>query len=202
MIAQRSRGETSQTTSDSPEAGRTPVSMPARQYTIVLMSSSTPGFLPTEDSFHAPITGQRAHTRDFQHKEPLSHLSSLKLSTSFTLTWRRRAALVIVQPSRLGEPRIISTSPVAGRTVSIAKLLEEIKSRLLALDQNQGAVLFRVSRGKTDTERSESVSRNWKTSRPYIWNQREHHRVRTFQEEYRDLLAKYEVPYYERYVWD
>jgi hypothetical protein len=36
----------------------------------------------------------------------------------------------------------------------------------------------------------------------YIDNQHEHHRIRTFQQEYRAFLKKYEVEYDERYVWD
>jgi putative transposase len=36
----------------------------------------------------------------------------------------------------------------------------------------------------------------------YIDNQLEHHRVRTFQEEYLALLKKYGVLCDERYVWD
>ena len=36
----------------------------------------------------------------------------------------------------------------------------------------------------------------------YIDNQNEHHRKRTFQQEYRAFLKKYEVEYDERYVWD
>ena len=36
----------------------------------------------------------------------------------------------------------------------------------------------------------------------YIANQAEHHRIVTFQDEYRRLLEKYEVPFDERYVWD
>lgn len=36
----------------------------------------------------------------------------------------------------------------------------------------------------------------------YIDRQEEHHRTRTFQEEYRGLLAKYGVEADERYVWD
>ncbi|MBP7140424.1 MAG: IS200/IS605 family transposase [Opitutaceae bacterium] len=36
----------------------------------------------------------------------------------------------------------------------------------------------------------------------YIGNQDEHHRVVTFQEEYRRLLAKYGIQFDERYVWD
>jgi len=36
----------------------------------------------------------------------------------------------------------------------------------------------------------------------YIEGQKEHHRTKTFQEEFRALLQKYRVPYDERYVWD
>ena len=36
----------------------------------------------------------------------------------------------------------------------------------------------------------------------YIENQHEHHRKKTFQEEYRAFLAKYNVEFDERYVWD
>jgi putative transposase len=36
----------------------------------------------------------------------------------------------------------------------------------------------------------------------YISNQKEHHRSKTFQEEYRAFLKKYGVGYDERYVWD
>jgi putative transposase len=33
-------------------------------------------------------------------------------------------------------------------------------------------------------------------------DQEEHHRSRTFQEEYREFLRKHGVEYAERYVWD
>ena len=36
----------------------------------------------------------------------------------------------------------------------------------------------------------------------YIRNQREHHRFKTFQEEYRACLDRHEIPYDERYLWD
>jgi putative transposase len=36
----------------------------------------------------------------------------------------------------------------------------------------------------------------------YIRNQKEHHRKKTFEEEYRGFLKKYAVAYDERYVWD
>ena len=36
----------------------------------------------------------------------------------------------------------------------------------------------------------------------YIENQEHHHQRKTFQDEYREFLRRYEVPYDERYVWD
>ena len=36
----------------------------------------------------------------------------------------------------------------------------------------------------------------------YIANQKEHHRKKTFQDEYRAFLKKYKMEYDERYVWD
>jgi len=36
----------------------------------------------------------------------------------------------------------------------------------------------------------------------YIENQRQHHRSKNFQDEYRLLLRKYKTDYDERYIWD
>jgi len=36
----------------------------------------------------------------------------------------------------------------------------------------------------------------------HILNQEHHHRVRTFQEEFRRLLERYQVEYNEACVWD
>ena len=36
----------------------------------------------------------------------------------------------------------------------------------------------------------------------YVRNQEEHHRVRSFQEEFRAYLDRYSIPYDEQYVWD
>lgn len=38
--------------------------------------------------------------------------------------------------------------------------------------------------------------------RGYVANQREHHRVRTFQDELRTLFEKHGVSFDEPYVWD
>jgi putative transposase len=36
----------------------------------------------------------------------------------------------------------------------------------------------------------------------YVESQHEHHRKKTFQDEYRAFLRKYKVDFDERYVWD
>jgi REP element-mobilizing transposase RayT len=36
----------------------------------------------------------------------------------------------------------------------------------------------------------------------YVRNQAEHHRAKTFQEEFRGLLKRYDVEFDERFVWD
>ena len=36
----------------------------------------------------------------------------------------------------------------------------------------------------------------------YIQNQRQHHRTKTFQEEYLAMLQKHQIHYEERYLWD
>jgi len=38
--------------------------------------------------------------------------------------------------------------------------------------------------------------------RNYIANQKEHHRTKTYKQEYRAFLKKYNMEYDERYVWD
>ncbi len=36
----------------------------------------------------------------------------------------------------------------------------------------------------------------------YVRNQEEHHRTKTFQEEFREFLERYNIEYDEQYVWD
>jgi putative transposase len=38
--------------------------------------------------------------------------------------------------------------------------------------------------------------------RAYIHNQEEHHRKVSFQDEFRQLLKRYEIEFDERFVWD
>lgn len=93
---------------------------------------------------------------------------------------------------------IVTTLP---RTLSQAQLIEQIKktsskwiktldARYRAFSWQRGYGAFSVSPSQTD-----AVLR-------YIGSQKEHHRTRTFQEEYRELLRKHGIDFDERYVWD
>jgi putative transposase len=88
-----------------------------------------------------------------------------------------------------------------GRTVAVATLLEEIKKSTSKWMKTKGELYsqfswqagygaFSIGQSQLDAVKK------------YIARQREHHRRRTFQEEFREFLAKYQVPYDERYVWD
>jgi len=87
------------------------------------------------------------------------------------------------------------------RTKTIAEIVETVKTassrwikskdpRLANFHWQSGYGAFSVSQSDAD----QVVA--------YIENQAEHHRKRTFQEEYRLLLEKYQVRFDERYVWD
>lgn len=90
---------------------------------------------------------------------------------------------------------------VLSRNITIAKLVGEIKRSSSKWIKTKGRMLGKYawqngygafSVGQSEVERV----------RKYISMQEEHHRKRTFQDEYRLFLTKYEVQYNERYVWD
>ncbi len=87
------------------------------------------------------------------------------------------------------------------RIVSQAQLVEQIKKlsskwtktvdvRYRGFCWQRGYGIFSVSPSQLDTVLE------------YVDKQHEHHRTRTFQEEYRDLLRKHGMDFDERYVWD
>lgn len=93
---------------------------------------------------------------------------------------------------------IVTTLP---RTLSQAQLIEQIKKTsskwIKALDVRyrgffwqRGYAAFSVGPSQLDSVLE------------YIDKQQGHHRRRTFQEEYRELLRKHGVDFDERYVWD
>lgn len=86
-------------------------------------------------------------------------------------------------------------------TLTIAKLVEDVKTtsskwlktqskELATFSWQRGYGVFSV--GPSDLE----------ALRAYIANQEEHHKTRSFQDEYRSFLKKYSVEFDERYVWD
>jgi REP element-mobilizing transposase RayT len=87
------------------------------------------------------------------------------------------------------------------KKIALVKLLEEIKSHsskwMKTKDESlrnfywqDGYGTFSVNPSETDIVIQ------------YIENQHEHHKKKTFQDEYRTFLKKYNVEYNEKYVWD
>jgi REP element-mobilizing transposase RayT len=93
---------------------------------------------------------------------------------------------------------IVTTLP---RTLSQAQMIEQIKkasskwikpleSRYRAFFWQRGYAALSVSPSQLDAVMQ------------YLQIQDEHHKTRTFQEEYRELLRKHGIEFDERYVWD
>lgn len=87
------------------------------------------------------------------------------------------------------------------RTITVAALVEELKTssskwlktqshELSGFSWQRGYGVFSVGPADLDALLA------------YIDKQEDHHRTRTFQDEYRAFLTKYRVAYDERYVWD
>ena len=88
-----------------------------------------------------------------------------------------------------------------GRTITLAQAVKDAKKSSSKWIKTQGADLttFAWQSGYGGFSVSES---NVPNVANYINNQEEHHRVKTFEEEYREFLAKQKIQYDERYVWD
>jgi putative transposase len=87
------------------------------------------------------------------------------------------------------------------KKIALMKLLEEMKSHsskwmktkadsLKDFYWQDGYGAFSVNPSEVDVVKT------------YIENQQEHHKKKTFQNEYRAFLNKYNVEYDERYLWD
>lgn len=90
---------------------------------------------------------------------------------------------------------------ILSKKITQIKLLEEIKKQSSKWIKTKGESyrnfywqsgygIFSVNPSETDVVVN------------YIKNQAEHHAKRTFQDEFRAFLRKYNVDYDERYVWD
>lgn len=87
------------------------------------------------------------------------------------------------------------------RTIAVSKAVEDVKKSSSKWIKTQGTEFagFTWQAGYGAFAVSES---NVEAVREYIANQREHHRRKTFQEEYRAFLKRHRVAFDERYVWD
>jgi len=87
------------------------------------------------------------------------------------------------------------------RTVAAANLVEELKTSSSKWLKSQSPALagFAWQRGYGAFSVGPS---DLDALLHYVDNQEEHHRTRTFQEEYRAFLKKYGIAFDERYVWD
>ena len=88
-----------------------------------------------------------------------------------------------------------------GRTVALSTAVEDVKKASSKWIKTQGPEFaeFSWQAGYGAFAVSES---NVPAVREYIAGQREHHRVKSFQEEYRAFLERHQISYDERYVWD
>jgi len=87
------------------------------------------------------------------------------------------------------------------RTLTTAQLIEELKTSSSKWLKTQSPALAAFSWQRGYGALSVSPS-GMDGLLDYIDKQEEHHRTRTFQDEYRAFLTKYGIEYDERYVWD
>ena len=88
-----------------------------------------------------------------------------------------------------------------GRTISVADLVEEVKTNSSKWIKTNGSAFrnFHWQKGYGAFSIGQS---NVEQLKRYIRNQKQHHRHVTFQDEYRNFLKRYRVQFDERYVWD
>jgi REP element-mobilizing transposase RayT len=87
------------------------------------------------------------------------------------------------------------------RSISLAEWVKELKrgSSLWIKDRAPALETFHRQAGYGAFSVSQSQSSRVEQ---YIADQELHHRTKSFQEEYRELLERHGVPFDERYVWD
>jgi REP element-mobilizing transposase RayT len=87
------------------------------------------------------------------------------------------------------------------RKIALSELVEDVKKRPSKWLKTKGPRFkdFYWQAGYGTFSIGESMVKGVRT---YIANQKEHHRHKSFQEEFRSFLSKYRIEYDERYVWD
>ena len=87
------------------------------------------------------------------------------------------------------------------RIVTVAEVVEEVKKRSSKWAKTKGD-MYRNFQWQTGYGAFSIGQSNVAALKKYIAEQKEHHRRRTFEDEYRSFLKKYGVVYDERYVLD
>jgi REP element-mobilizing transposase RayT len=88
-----------------------------------------------------------------------------------------------------------------GRTVAVSNAVEQVKKTSSKWVKTQGSEFTRFAWQAGYGAFAVSQS-NVTTVRQYIAGQQQHHRKKSFQEEYRAFLERHNVPFDEKYVWD
>jgi hypothetical protein len=88
---------------------------------------------------------------------------------------------------------------VLGRTISLSKVVEELKKESSKWAKEVIHPRFYWQNGYGAFSVSPS---NVEQVKAYIRSQDKHHRTMTFQDEFRELLRRHDIEWDERYVWD
>ncbi len=88
-----------------------------------------------------------------------------------------------------------------GRTITVADLIEEVKTGSSKWIKTNGRE-FKNFHWQTGYGAFSIGQSNIPALKRYIRNQKQHHRRVSFQDEYRNLLKRYEIEFDERYIWD
>lgn len=134
-----------------------------------------------------------------KHREPLLHDDGREALHSYmAVTLRNMKCPAMLINSVEDHIHILFD---LARTVAVASVVEEVKTSsskwLKTQDASLTAFAWQAGYGAFAVSKS-----NVEAVKTYIANQREHHRGKTFQEEYRAFLERHNVEYDERYVWD
>lgn len=87
------------------------------------------------------------------------------------------------------------------RTITVSKLVEKIKTGSSKWIKTKSPQLSEFSWQSGYGAFSIGLS-SQASLKNYIIRQKEHHKLKSFQEEFRDFLTRYQIEYDERYVWD
>jgi putative transposase len=105
-------------------------------------------------------------------------------------------------------PKIINSRPdhihrlvALARTIAVSDMIRELKTSTSRWIKTRYPQLHEFAWQNGYAGFAVSIS-NLNEVREYIANQAEHHKARTFQDEYRAFLNRHKIEFDDRYVWD